>query len=66
MKSYYDSNFGHWDMNDGDDVDFYHDVQSRSVTKTCQGCGHRVKLLPQYGYCNSCATKIEQGYDLDY
>lgn len=66
MKTYYDSNFGHWDMEDGDDVSFYHDVQSRSVTKTCQGCGDRVKLLPQYGYCNSCATKIEQGWDLDY
>ena len=64
MRSYYDSNYGHWDMEDGqDDIDFYHDVQRRSVTKTCQGCGQRVKLLPQYAYCDNCATMIEQGWD---
>lgn len=50
-------------MEDDDDVDFYHDVQRRSVTKTCQGCRVRVKLLPQYAYCDSCATKIENGWD---
>ena len=65
MVSYYDSNYGHWDMEDGqDDVDFYHDVQRRSVIKTCQGCDQRVKLLPQYAYCDNCATKIEQGWDI--
>ena len=64
MRSYYDSNYGHWDMEDGqDDVDFYHDVQRRSVTKTCQGCRTRAKILPQYAYCDSCATKIENGWD---
>ena len=63
MVSYYDSNFGHWDMEDDDDVDFYHEVQRKSVTKTCQGCRVRVKLLPQYAYCDSCATKIENGWD---
>ena len=64
MRSYYDSNYGHWDMEDGqDDIDFYHDVQRRSVKKICQGCGDRVKLLPQYAYCDNCATKIENGWD---
>ena len=64
MISYYDSNYGHWDMEDGqDDIDFYHDVQRRSVTKICQGCDQRVKLLPQYAYCDNCATMIEQGWD---
>ena len=64
MVSYYDSNFGHWDMEDGqDDVDFYHEVQRKSVWKTCGGCRTRVKILPQYAYCDSCATKIENGWD---
>ena len=65
MISYYDSNFGHYDMTDDDCVDFYNEVQRRSVTKTCQGCGDRVELLPQYNICDDCATKLENGLDLD-
>ena len=66
MISYYDSNYGHYDMEDGQDaVDFYHEVQSRSEWKTCQGCGDEVKLLPQYNICDTCATKLENGLDLD-
>lgn len=65
MASYYDDNFGHWDgMDDPDMVDFYHDVQKRTVEKVCEGCGRKVMLLPQYGYCDSCATKREQGWDI--
>lgn len=63
--TYYDDNFGAWeDMQDPDMVDFYHEVQRDSVEKTCEGCGRKVKILPQYAYCDSCATKIEQGMDL--
>lgn len=65
MPSYYDDNYGHWeDMDDPDMVDFYHQVQRESVVKTCQGCGRQVKIRPDYAYCNSCANKIEQGFDL--
>jgi len=64
MPTYYDDNFGHWDMNDPDALEFYHDVQRRSVTKKCQGCGRKVKILPDYAYCDSCATKREQGWDI--
>ena len=65
MISYYDSNYGHWDMEDGqDDIDFYHEVQSRSDWKTCDGCYRRVKLLPQYSICDDCATRLEHGLDL--
>ena len=64
MTTYFDSNFGHWDIEDQDDIDFYHEVQRKSVLKRCMGCDRRVRLLPQYGYCDSCATKIEQGWDL--
>lgn len=66
MTSYYDSNFGHWDIEDQDDIDFYHKVQRNSVQKECRGCGNTVSLMPQYAYCNSCADKIERGIDICY
>jgi hypothetical protein len=64
--SYYDDNFGHYEIEDEDDVEFYHQVQRESVTKKCQGCGRKVKLRPDYAYCNSCADARERGYDLEY
>lgn len=65
MPSYYDDNFGHWeDMDDPDNVEFYRKVQRESVTKKCQGCGRKVKIMPDYAYCNSCADKRERGYDI--
>lgn len=63
MATYYDDNFGHWDIRDEDDREFYRQVAKRSVWKKCQGCGRKVKLMPQYGYCDSCATRREQGWD---
>jgi rRNA maturation endonuclease Nob1 len=61
---YYDDNFGEYEINDQDDIDFYKQVQRESVSKICQGCNRRVKLRPDYGYCNSCAEKRERGYDI--
>jgi len=43
---------------------FYREMQRRSVRKKCQGCGRMVKIKPDYGYCNSCADKIERGFDV--
>ena len=63
MPTYYDDNFGHWDIEDEDDLEFYHQVQEESVEKECQGCGGIFKLRPDYGYCNSCADKRERGWD---
>lgn len=62
--SYYDDNFGHWNMEGPEDVEFYKDVQKASRLKTCQGCGRKVKLLPHYAYCNSCADARERGADI--
>jgi len=64
MATYHDDNFGVWDMRDSDDMDFYREVQRNSVTKRCDGCGRKVRLLPHYAYCDSCATKREQGWDI--
>lgn len=62
--TYCDDNFGDYEIRDEDDIAFYRSVQAESVKKTCQGCGRTVKLRPDYAYCNTCATKREQGFDL--
>ena len=62
MAEYYDDNFGRWDIEDDDDVAFYRQVQRESVLKICSGCGQEVRLRPSYAICNSCADKIERGY----
>jgi hypothetical protein len=65
MITYYDDNFGHWDIEDEDEMEHYHRTQETNVEKECAGCHRMVMLQPQYGYCNSCATKREQGWDID-
>ena len=64
MITYYDDNFGHWDIEDEDDMKHYRRMQETNVEKECAGCHRMVMLQPQYGYCDSCATKIEQGWDI--
>ena len=64
-RAYYDDNFGFYDIRDEDDVAFYHEMQRQSVRKKCQGCGRTVKIKPDYAYCNSCADKLERGFDLE-
>lgn len=62
--NYYDDNYGHWtDMDDPENVEFYHKVQKESVWKKCEKCGKKVKLRKDYSICNSCAEKIERGWD---
>jgi hypothetical protein len=61
---YYDDNFGVWeDMDDPDNREFYKRVQQTNVSKICRGCQRRVRIQPQYAYCNSCADKLERGGD---
>lgn len=62
-RSYYDDNYGHYEIEDEDDIKFYFQTQRKSVRKKCEGCGKMVKIKPEYGYCNDCATKIERGGD---
>lgn len=58
--TYYDDNFGHWEIDSEEDIEFYHKVQKESVYKKCAQCGRRVKLRPQYSICNSCADHNER------
>jgi len=64
MATYYDDNFGNYDIESEEDIEFYHQVQEESVQKVCKGCGRRVRIRYDYAYCNSCAEKIERGYDI--
>jgi rRNA maturation endonuclease Nob1 len=57
--SYYDDNFGHYEIQDEEDIAFYHQVQRESVRKRCVMCGRMVRLRPDYDKCNSCADKLE-------
>lgn len=61
MKSYYDDNFGHWDIEDEDDVEMYHRFQRSNVAKICRTCEQEVFIQPQYDQCDRCATREEQG-----
>ena len=64
VGTYYDDNFGHWDsMDDPDMARFYHETQKKNVRKKCKGCEEWVRIQPHYAYCNSCADKIEKGWD---
>lgn len=62
-RSYHDDNFGCYEIDGPEDVEFYHQVQKESRRKKCLGCGRMVKLRPDYGYCNSCADQRERGGD---
>jgi hypothetical protein len=63
MTLYYDDNFGEYDIQDEEDLEFYHRVQNESVEKVCECCGRTVRLRPDYGICNSCAEILERGGD---
>jgi len=58
---YYDDNFGAYDIDCEEDIEFYHQMQEESVEKECGMCGRTVRLRPDYWCCNSCADKIERG-----
>lgn len=64
MAVYYDDNYGEYDIQSEDDIEFYRERQRTNVLKTCQGCGRKVRIQPDYAYCNSCADKRERGMDL--
>ena len=64
MRTYVDDNFGCYDIQSEEDVEFYREMQRVSVRKKCAGCGRVVKIKPDYGYCNACATRLEQGFDI--
>ena len=64
MPSYYDDNYGEWEIRDQDDVDFYRQTQRSNVRKKCKGCGRWVRIQPDYALCDSCCTKLEHGLDV--
>jgi hypothetical protein len=64
MPTYYDDNFGEYEIHDQDDIDFYHQMQEMSEEKECRGCGRTVRIKYDYAYCNSCADKRERGWDI--
>ena len=66
MPIYYDDNYGVWENMDEPDGpsnrEFYKQVQKDSVWKKCKSCDRKVKIRRSYSICNSCADKIERGW----
>ena len=63
IMNYYDDNFGYYNIESEEDVEFYHSMQRQSVSKRCEGCGRMVRIKRDYAYCNSCADARENGFD---
>jgi hypothetical protein len=61
MAMYYDDNYGFYEIDGPEDIEFYHHIQRESVSKKCQG--GKVRIRRDYAYCNSCADKRERGWD---
>jgi len=64
MPGYYDENYGWYDIECEEDVEFYRLTQRESIRKKCEGCNRMVKIRSDYAYCNSCADKVEKGLDI--
>lgn len=62
MASYYDDNFGHWEIESEEDIEFYHEVQRDSFRTTCRQCGGVFMLKRGYNLCNGCADRMESGW----
>jgi len=62
MSGYYDDNFGWYEIESEEDIEFYRQVQAESVEKVCADCGRTVRLRPEYAICNSCADRRERGW----
>ena len=61
MIDYEDDNFGKYDIQNKDDIDFYKKMQKVSILKRCSMCNQEVKLRKEYDKCNSCMDKLEAG-----
>jgi len=62
MPTYYDDNYGHYEIRDQEDVDFYFRTQKASRLKKCVDCGRKVRIKPEYECCNPCADARERGF----
>ena len=63
MTGYYDDNFGWYEIESEEDIEFYHQMQATNVEKECQRCDKVVNIQPDYAFCNACADAIERGMD---
>lgn len=64
MRTLYDDNYGFYENSDDEETfEFYKQVQKNSVWKKCSKCGRKVRIRRDYSICNSCAERIERGWD---
>ena len=60
MATYYDDNFGHYNIESEEDIEFYHEVQKDSFRTICRQCDGVFMLKRGYNLCNGCADANER------
>jgi hypothetical protein len=55
----YEPNFGFYDLDIEDEMEFFCHVKANSVPKKCVRCKEKVRLLPDRKMCSRCAEALE-------
>ena len=64
MGAAYEDNFGFWDLDEPEELAFFHHVQRQSVGAVCKRCERIVHLMPPRIFCAPCASALECGAPL--
>lgn len=59
-----DPDYDEYDMDS--DEGFNRWFEDQKVERTCQACKNKFMGMPDHGFCDPCADKREQGWDLEY
>ena len=57
----YEDNFGFWDLDEPEELAFFHHVQRQSFRAVCKRCDGVVRLLPPKIFCAPCTSALECG-----
>ena len=61
MGAAYEDNFGFWNLDEPEELAFFHHVQRQSVRAVCKRCEGVVRLMPPKIFCAPCASALECG-----
>jgi hypothetical protein len=58
----HEDNFGFYDLTFPYEAEFMAHVRALSRPVKCDGCGHKVRLMPSRFVCATCAFNAEMGW----
>jgi hypothetical protein len=64
MPVLYDDNFGYWQVDDAEELEFFKHVQSQSIGRSCERCRGAVRLMAPKLLCAPCISALECGAPL--